>query len=293
LEVDALFSNCLQSVEKYTLPVILSRLRFDNQIESFCGTFIVLNRDGWVLTAAHLIKELKNIENDAQQIQAYNVAKQAIENDTQLAPKKKRAKIGALGANPGWVVQQATLWIGPSRITNVRMDEPADLAIGRLEPFDSTVIASYPVFKNPAEPMYAGTSLCRLGYPFHEIKATYDHATNQFDLAPGVLPVPRFPNDGIHTRLILIPFGTRTVKFIETSSPGLKGQSGGPIFDAKGHVWAMQAQTNSLQLGFSPTVKVNGREIVEHQFMHVGWGSHVEEIINFLRTEGVAFSLSS
>ncbi len=146
----ALFSKCLRSVEKYTLPVILSRLRFDKQIESFCGTFIVINRDGWVLTAAHIVKEMLLMATHANEIQAYNSARVALQNDSQLTEKKKRAKIGALGANPAWVIEQATLWIGASTLVDFRLDEPADIAIGRLDPFDPNSISEYPVFKNPA-----------------------------------------------------------------------------------------------------------------------------------------------
>jgi hypothetical protein len=143
--------------------------------------------------------------------------------------------------------------------------------------------------------MPPGTSLCRLGFPFHDISATYDAAADRFDLAPDVFPVPRFPNDGIYTRLLIVksPDGKEQAKFLETSTPGLRGQSGGPIFNTQGFIWAMQSHTNSLQLGFAPTVKQGKKEIVEHQFMHVGWGSHVEEIIDVFRRYNVEFTLSS
>lgn len=38
--------------------------------------------------------------------------------------------------------------------------------------------------------------------------------------------------------------------FIETSTPRLRGQSGGPIFDVNGAIWAIQSQTHHLKLGF-------------------------------------------
>ena len=86
--------------------------------------------------------------------------------------------------------------------------------------------------------------------------------------------------------------GSRQAKFIETSTPGLRGQSGGPIFDRHGHVWAMQSKTQSLPLGFAPEVIEGTRKTVEHQFMHVGWGAHVEGIINLFQQHGVAFAMS-
>jgi hypothetical protein len=155
-------------------------------------------------------------------------------------------------------------------------------------------VAAYPVFRNPATPLRIGTSLCRLGYPFNQIKADFDEATNGFNFAPGTYPVPRFPNDGIHTRVVMaaIRNGGRTVKHIETSTPGLRGQSGGPVFDRDGHVWGIQTRTQHMPLGFSPKIKEGSREVTEHQFMHVGWAVHVEEILAFLKQHNVAVALS-
>ena len=276
--------------------MIFSRLRFDGGIESGCGTFIILNREGWIVTAAHVVRDISLIQQHKIEIAQYNDRCRAIEEDQKLNPKQKRKRLGQIDRNPAWVMEQAIFWgITQCCLINVAIDEPADLAIGQLEPFDASWVEEYPVLKNPSEPMPTGTSLCRLGFPFHEIRASYDHSTRTFSLGEGVLPVPRFPNDGIHTRVVLVPTKdrSRTVKFIETSTPGLRGQSGGPIFDTNGHVWAIQSQTNSFQLGFTPSVKIGGKEIVEHQFMHVGWGTHVEELINFLRAKNIAVSLSS
>lgn len=230
------------------------------------------------------------------EIEEYNKRRRAIEDDPKLNPKQKRKRLGQIDRNPAWIMEQAILWGFPQcRLINISIDEPADLAIGKLEPFDPSWVEEYPVLKNPSEPMPTGSSLCRLGFPFHEIRASYDQNTKTFSLEEGVLPVPRFPNDGIHTRVVLVATKdrSRTVKFIETSSPGLRGQSGGPIFDTNGHVWAIQSQTNSFQLGFTPSVKIGEKEIFEHQFMHVGWGTHVEELINFLKAKNIAVSLSS
>ena len=69
--------------------------------------------------------------------------------------------------------------------------------------------------------------------------------------------------------------------------------SGGPIFDRDGNVWALQSSTESLPLGFTPVVKQGSREIVEHQFMHVGKGSHVKEILRMFKEHGVQFAQSS
>jgi hypothetical protein len=151
------------------------------------------------------------------------------------------------------------------------------------------------VIKDPSKGLNPGTNLCKLGYPFHQIKASFDEEKNQFKFDPGVLPLPRFPIEGIFTRNVLIGKsgdGKYEIKLLETSSPGLRGQSGGSIFDTNGTVWAIQSRTGHLPLGFSPKVKKGGREIEENQFLNVGLGVHPELIVAFLADNGIKFKLS-
>jgi hypothetical protein len=277
--------------------VIFSRRYFNGQIQSGCASSIVLNQEGWILTTAHVAKEIALADQHKPELQDFYQKQNAIQNDPHLNDKAKRKQIGHLAKNQKWITNQATLWGGPGMTPSVcHIDEVADIAILKLENFNPAFVSEYPIFKNPAEPMLPGTSLCRLGFPFHQIEATFDAATGTFKLAPNAVPVPRFPNDGIHTRIAIAvtPDGSRQAKFLETSTPGLMGQSGGPIFDRFGHIWAMQSRTQSLSLGFAPAViGPGGTKTVEHQFMHIGWGSHVEEIIRMLRQFGVQFRLSS
>jgi S1-C subfamily serine protease len=103
-------------------------------------------------------------------------------------------------------------------------------------------------------------------------------------------PLSMFPNEGIHTRvMIAVDQNNRQTKFLETSSAGLRGQSGGPIFDSAGRVWAIQSKTLSIPLGFAPTVKQGNKELVEHQFIHIGVGCHVDEVREFLSANKVPF----
>ena len=91
----------------------------------------------------------------------------------------------------------------------------------------------YPVLKLPTSGFDRGRSLCRLGFPFVEVTSTYDEANNSFAFANAQLVF--FPNEGIFTRILdagRTPDGKHPVMFVETSSPGLRGQSGGPIFDS-------------------------------------------------------------
>ena len=59
----------------------------------------------------------------------------------------------------------------------------------------------------PPEPDYQpGRSLCRLGFPFHDIVPIFDEERNAFLLPEGALPIPFYPIEGMFT-----PRGHRTV----------------------------------------------------------------------------------
>ena len=52
---------------------------------------------------------------------------------------------------------------------------------------------------------------------------------------------PRFPIEGMLTRHIM---HGNEIAGIELSTPGLRGQSGGPLFNSEGLVCGMQSGTN-------------------------------------------------
>ena len=97
----------------------------------------------------------------------------------------------------------------------------------------------------------------------------------------GVTASPSFPIDGIVTRFMAETSGK--LNGIELSTPGLKGQSGGPLFDTNGTVYGLQFATNHLHLGFD----VKDKEIIKdgtkarvsnYPFLHVGLCIHVDPI---------------
>lgn len=166
-----------------------------------------------------------------------------------------------------------------------------DIAVGKLEPFDPEWVREYPVLRDP-EHLRIGTSVCRAGYPFVNITSTWDEPTKSFRIPRLPIKEIMFPNEGIHTRTVdrgRSKEGDFRRLYVETSSPGLKGQSGGPIFDREGRVYAMQVETMHLPLGFHPTVEYDGRTVVENQFLNVGLGVHVGTIRDVLDSRGIRY----
>jgi hypothetical protein len=291
-----MFSKACGIASNFTGVAIISTRLFDKTVNCGCGAYIVINDEGWILTVAHLWNSRFAYQKHSTELSVYKKEIISIQQDPNLSEVVKRHKIKGIKNNPKWITNHSFWWgFDGVKVIDVKPLPEGDLVIGRLDPFDPNMVKNYPVFKDPSK-LAIGTSLCKLGYPFHKINATYNEATAMFTLAPGSLPLPRFPNDGIYTRNII---GGRSkdkkygIKFLETSSPGLKGQSGGPIFDKKGTVWAVQSRTSSLLLGFNPKVLKNGKEIEENQFLNTGWGVHPELIVAFLKDNGINFKLSS
>lgn len=291
-----MFAKAYALASEFTQPVIISTRLYDGKVECAVAAFVVLNKDGWILTAAHVWDSFMARREHLKQIRRHDAAVQAIHSDAALSARQKAKKLRQLKTNRRWITDHAFWWARDRvRETECHALRDLDLAVARLEPFDPALIKAYPTIKDPSKNMDPGTSLCRLGYPFHEIDATYDEKTRTFNLAPDALPLPRFPIEGIYTRNCIgerSQDGKYEMKFLETSSPGLRGQSGGPIFDVNGTVWAIQSRTTHFPLGFSPKAKRGSRGIEEHQFLSVGWGVHPEVLVAFLRDNNVHFELS-
>jgi len=293
-----MFVNAVKWASLFTYPVIVSKRLEAGKVECGCASFVILNSDGWVLTAAHVLNDLSLFNNQKKEQAEQDSIKASIQADASLNEKQKKRKIGHIPRISNRILNISYWWgadnvLGGEAVVNGFLD----LAVTKLTGLPQLPANKYPVFMNaPAgsADFPQGLSVCRLGFPFHEINAAFDEATSRFTLAPGALPVPRFPNDGILTRRVILvdPASNRTAEFIETSTPGLRGQSGGPVFDVHGYIWGIQSRTINLPLGFSPTVKQNSKDVVEHQFLNVGLALHSAEVTKFLQENNIAFNIS-
>ncbi|MBQ7701020.1 MAG: trypsin-like peptidase domain-containing protein [Candidatus Methanomethylophilaceae archaeon] len=280
-----MFADACEKAMRFTRPVIISSRTVDGKTHSGCAAFIVLNRDGWIMTAGHVFQQMIKYQEDQKKI------KDIDEIISSEGPHPNLRK------DPSWITNHS-FWWGQDNLafTDGFIDLELDIAIGRLEGFRPEMISEYPVFKDPAN-IRPGTSLCRIGFPFIESTTDFDEEQKRFCIRQGVLPMVFFPNDGIHTRNVYMGKsrnGEYDRLYIETSTPGMRGQSGGPIFDRNGCVAAMQVRTAHLPLGFAPTIINNkGESIVENQFLNVGLGLHVKTIMKLLDDKGIKYNRES
>jgi S1-C subfamily serine protease len=103
--------------------------------------------------------------------------------------------------------------------------------------------------------------------------------------------VPRFVLDGIVARFNrrFSDDGSGSAVFIETSSPGLRGPSGGPLIDVEGRLCGVQSHTAHVDLGFDAQYTTDDGLVTVRQFLNVGAASHVDEVRSMLEAAEVEY----
>ena len=168
-----------------------------------------------------------------------------------------------------------------------------DVSLLRFKKFGSLLCDTFPTFAANDTELKPGQLLCRLGYPFPEFSNfQYDATKDEIEWTiTGKPSTPRFPIEGMVTRHVVTDAG-KLIGF-ELSTPGLKGQSGGPVFGADGLVWGLQSQTASRDIDFDIDTNVirKGKkvQVQDFAFMHVGRCIHVAELKEFMRDKGITF----
>jgi hypothetical protein len=268
-----MFTSAVRTAAQFTFPYVGLRRRRCSHVYSTMGAFLMLDAQGWALTSSHLVDEILAVEAEV---------KSAAENHGDQVCTD-HVEIWAL---PGFSETRP-------RLVEATVRPLCDLAVVRLEPFDATTISQFPLLRNvKSDPIEQGMSVCRLGYPFHDIAAGWDAERHEFALGPEAFPVPSFALDGIVARFhrVAAENSAETATFIETSTPGLRGQSGGPLLDTRGRVCGIQSHTTHLDLGFDAGFQSGETVVTERQFLNVGAATHISEVVALLDQVGASYA---
>lgn len=292
-----MFADAYQTATAFTAPLVTAFHRPDGGCGSMTGALVFLNNEGWALTAWHLVKDIREIDAQSGRNQTRIAEAQAVLADRSIDERERKHRLKAIGKPIRSEADRYYILCGQPglKLGNFVALESLDLAAIKLEGLDPSTIRNFPKIRDPAtSPLRNGMSLLKLGFPFHAVTPTYDSTSNQFDFAPGSFPIPYFPIEGILTRFIeFTPAGSAfPLMLLETSSAGLKGQSGGPILDQQGSICAIQSSTNVLDTGFDPPDPDNRNKKIR-QFFSVGLGIHAATICGFLRANGIRFDATT
>ena len=69
-----MFAAAYEIASRFTVPVVVSSRLHDGTIECGIGAAIVVNRQGWVVTAAHMLQALELVPQHTGDVAAYDAA---------------------------------------------------------------------------------------------------------------------------------------------------------------------------------------------------------------------------
>lgn len=288
-----MFVKAIDQVSQFVRPVHLITRNFQSDVVMpGAATLFFVNGEGWALTYGHVADLVVAMDQINQKYGAYRSELAGLTKPNRDARRSLEKKYNY---NSKTTCQVKARFIGCTASTagfqlEFRRHPKYDVALIRFSPSPS--MQAYPTFAAKGVDLKQGKYLCRLGFPFPEFSNfAFDKGTDEIDwTTSGQENSPRFPIEGMVTRHIID--ATEIVAF-EMSTPGLRGQSGGPAFDVDGVVWGMQSQTRHLDLDFDVDQEVLRQGVVDRRrdsaFLHVGICAHVDVLKSFMRSNGVSF----
>lgn len=292
-----MFVNAIEEVGRFTRPIhTISRNYNDTTVAPGAATLFFVNENGVAVTCRHVINLLGNRLAINEHYNKFRTEKMAIGRNNKYNQRIKGLE-EMYNYKPDALIQLKELFVGVTTETTSAyrwINHPIyDLSIVVFENFKNPAYQSYARFVKDSSILKQGKFLCRLGFPFPEFtNYRYNESIDDIEWTEtGQVETPRFPIEGMLTRHLL---HERTIFGLELSTPGLRGQSGGPLFTSDGLVCGMQSGTNHLHLGFDMKnfeLKTNGKTIrVNNQpFLNVGHCVHVDVIKNFLRDNNIKY----
>lgn len=292
-----MFVNAIETAAAYTRPICTISRNFGSTTPiPGAATLFLVNSDGWGITCRHVAEVIINAGPVNERFEAFKAEKSAIP-----VGKKRRNQVDALERKYAFT-REHTVEIYTNFVDcvdtmtdfTVHLHPKYDLALIKFNGFNKLFCERFPVFAAEGSMLKQGKFICRLGFPFPEFRNfEYDAATDNIRWKMDLGSItPRFPLEGMVTRHL--GDSDATIFGFELSTPGLRGQSGGPAFDTEGRVWGMQSATNHLDLDFDVDTEVmragRKRRVTNSPFLHVGNCIHVDVIKEFMRSMGVSFS---
>lgn len=292
-----MFVEAIEKVAGFTRPIhIISRAYGSEKVQAGAATLFFVNPSGWALTCRHVAYYLAMADAVNRRYAEYKREVEDLSKTRSLEEARRR-----MGEKYGFD-KTTTVEIGYRPINCVDgvpllravVHPELDVALIHFENYSRLLCGSFPTFASSTADLKPGKMLCRLGYPFPEFSNfAYDPNLDRICWTDsGRSSTPRFPIEGMVTRGLLD--GQERRSRFEMSTPGIRGQSGGPAFDTKGVIWGMQSATYALDLDFDVDREVirqgEPKRVQDYAFLQAGQCVHLDVLKTFMRENKVDFT---
>lgn len=293
-----MFVKAIETAAEFTRPIhSISRNYGSEIIQAGAATLFFVNSDGWALTCRHVAELIPAASQLLDKRQAFTnelVAHRGDKKEKHILRELEK-KFGYSKDTTFELFNNLVNCVDGSLDLEIRAHPKLDVALLHFRNFTRLGCVSFPKFARNGSELKQGKYICRLGFPFaeftnyaYDVNADKIHWTNA-----GRTDTPRFPIEGMVTRHVVDESG---IIGFELSTPGLRGQSGGPAFDTDGVIWGMQSMTAHLDLDFDVNQEViragKRRKVSDSAFLHVGFCIHVDILKSFMKENGVQFQES-
>jgi hypothetical protein len=290
-----MFVNAIKHVAEFIRPILfLTRYYGSKEIQPGLATFFFVNADGWALTCRHVLNEIAGEQPIANRRAAFEKDLAAVKGKVSRGLRKKIEAKHGLNSTAAFEHKVSFGFDSGGQINfSCQLHPTYDVALIRFHNFASGWCTTFPTFALNGSDLQPGKTMCRLGYPFPEFtNFAYDATTDTIDwTTTGSTNLPRFPIEGMVSRLVI---DAGQLNGFELTTPGLRGQSGGPAFDSNGKIWGMQSQTCHLDLNFDIEQDVfragKKKKVTSYPFLHAGRCVHVDVLKDFMRQHNVTFT---
>ncbi len=291
-----MFISAIESVSRFTRPVnSIMRTYGGKQLIPGSSTIFFVNDKGYAITCKHVMELLAGAENINRHYYNFKQERQQLANDGRYKSHLKGLEL-KYKYNQDSFIQVKNNFIDCIDSMDgftFHLHPTLDLAILKFNGYKTLHYHDCARFIKDTSRIKQGKYLCRLGFPFPEFNNyTFNAANDDIEWTKeGISHSPQFPIEGMVTRFLA---ENNQLYGIEMSTPGLRGQSGGPLFDERGIVYGMQFSTKHLHLGFDlvdKEIMVNNgiRKVSDYSFLHLGQCIHADAIKAFLKQHNVEF----
>ena len=292
-----MFVEAIEIAGKFTRPIhSISRNYGLTTIQAGAATLFFVNSDGWAFTCKHVAGQIAAGGKLRKKYDAFKKELSSLQGTIKKNKliKQLEKKYGYSKNTPVELNNRFMNCVEGVLNLSFIIHKEYDVALINFKDYSRLLCDAFPVFPSDTSSLQPGKYLCRLGYPFPEFRNyAYDDKADMVNWTDtGKQTTPRFPIEGMVTRRLSKEEGK--VYGFEMSTPGLRGQSGGPAFDVEGKVWGMQFATGHLDLNFDVDQEVlrqgTKKHVKDSAFLHVGGCIHVDVLKSFMRENNISFS---